>query len=50
MTTGTPVVVVSRVGASTLNDRGKWLAAEKDKRKAAEVDAAWLKDYKEPQK
>ena len=22
-------------GASTLNDRGKWLAAEKDKRKAA---------------
>lgn len=37
-------------GASTLNDRGKWLAAEKDKRKAAEIDAAWLKDYKESQK
>jgi hypothetical protein len=37
-------------GASTMNDRGKWLVAEKDKRKAAEVDGAWLKDYKEPQK
>ncbi len=37
-------------GASTLNDRGKWLVAEKDKRKAAEVDAAWLKEYKEPEK
>ena len=37
-------------GASTLNDRGKWRAAEKDKRKAAEVDAAWLKEYKEPEK
>jgi gluconate kinase len=28
------------------NDRGKWLVAEKDKRKAKEVDPAWLKDYK----
>ncbi|HJS59070.1 MAG TPA: hypothetical protein VKA01_13295 [Vicinamibacteria bacterium] len=37
-------------GASTMNDRGKWLVAEKDKRKAAEIDGAWLKDYKEPQK
>jgi len=27
------------------NDRGKWLVAEKDKRKAKEVDPAWLKDY-----
>ena len=34
-------------GASTLNDRGKWLMAEKDKRKAKEVDVAWLKDYVE---
>ncbi len=32
-------------GAATYNDRGKWLIAEKDKRKAAEVDVAWLKDY-----
>ena len=27
-----------------LNDRGKWLMAEKDKRKA-EIDLSWLKDY-----
>jgi len=27
------------------NDAGKWLVAEKDKRKAAKVDGAWLKDY-----
>jgi hypothetical protein len=28
-----------------LNDRGKWLAAEKVKRNAAKSDAAWLKDF-----
>ena len=33
--------------AFTLNDKGKWLVAEKDKRKAKEVDGAWLKEYKE---
>jgi hypothetical protein len=32
-------------GAMTLNDRGKWLVAEKEKRGAKEVDVAWLKDY-----
>ncbi len=32
-------------GASTLNARGTWLAGEKDKRKAKEVDAEWLKEY-----
>jgi len=32
-------------GAVTYNDRGQWLQAEKDKRKAKEVDVAWLKDY-----
>ena len=32
-------------GAVTYNDRGKWLQSEKDKRKAAEVDVAWLKEY-----
>jgi hypothetical protein len=32
-------------GAVTHNERGKWLLAEKDKRKAKEVDPAWLKDY-----
>jgi hypothetical protein len=31
--------------AHTLNDKGKWLVEEKDKRKAKEVDGAWLKDY-----
>lgn len=34
-------------GAATYNERGKWLRMEKDKRKAKEVDVAWLKDYKE---
>jgi hypothetical protein len=29
----------------TYNDRGKWLMAEKEKRKASEVDVAWLKEY-----
>ena len=33
--------------AHTLNDKGKWLVAEKDKKKAKEVDGAWLKDYQE---
>ena len=37
-------------GAATFNDRGKWLMAEKDKRKAKEVDPAWLKDYVEAKK
>ena len=32
-------------GAVSHNERGKWLIAEKDKRKAKEVDVAWLKDY-----
>lgn len=31
-------------GAVSHNDRGKWLLAEKERRKAAEVDPAWLKD------
>ena len=39
-----------KTGAAAANDRGKWLVAEKDKRKAKEVDGAWLKDYKEPAK
>ncbi len=34
--------------AYTLNERGKWLLAEKDKRKAEKIDGAWVKDYKEP--
>ena len=35
-------------GAVTHNDKGKWLVAEKDRRKAKEVDVAWLKDYVPP--
>jgi mono/diheme cytochrome c family protein len=31
---------------ATENSRGEWLKAEKAKRKAAKIDAAWLKDYK----
>lgn len=31
--------------AEALNDRGKWMIAEKDKRKATEIDPEWLKDY-----
>jgi hypothetical protein len=34
-------------GAAAFNDRGKWLHDEKDKRKAKEIDVAWLKDYVE---
>ena len=34
-------------GAAAGNDRGKWLHEEKEKRKAKEVDPAWLKDYVE---
>jgi hypothetical protein len=34
-------------GAVTNNERGKWLVAEKEKRKAKQVDISWLKDYVE---
>jgi hypothetical protein len=32
-------------GAVTHNERGKWLIAQKEKKGAKEVDAAWLKEY-----
>jgi len=35
-------------GAVTHNDRGKFLIAEKEKRKAKEIDCTWLKEYVEP--
>jgi len=38
---------IPKKGAMTHNDRGKFLTAEKDKKKAKEVDVAWLKDYVE---
>jgi hypothetical protein len=28
-----------------LNERGKWLVAEKDKQKAKEINVEWLTDY-----
>jgi len=28
-----------------LNDRGKWMMTEKDKQKAKDIKADWLKDY-----
>ena len=34
-------------GAVSHNERGQWLIAEKEKRKAKEVDVSWLKDYVE---
>lgn len=37
-------------GAMTLSDKGKWLVAQKDAKKAKAVDGAWLKDYKEEKK
>ncbi|MEP7270748.1 MAG: DinB family protein [Acidobacteriota bacterium] len=33
-------------GGEGWNERGKWLKAEKEKRKAEKVDAGWLADYK----
>ena len=32
------------------NDRGHWLEEQKEKRKAKEIDVAWLKEYVEPKK
>jgi hypothetical protein len=32
-------------GAVTNNERGAFLAAEKEKRKAKEIDFAWLKEF-----
>ena len=36
--------------AHKLNDRGQWMVDQKDKRKAKEVDVAWLKEYVEKEK
>lgn len=33
--------------AHTLNARGQWLVAEKDRQKATEIDVSWLKNYVE---
>jgi hypothetical protein len=36
--------------AHKVNERGQWLIDEKAKRKAKEIDVAWLKEYVEPKK
>jgi len=33
----------------TENHRGEWLVAQKEERKAEEIDVAWLEDYVEPE-
>jgi hypothetical protein len=37
-------------GGEGWNDRGNWLMAEKEKRKADAIDVEWLADYKEGEK
>ena len=37
-------------GKVTNNERGAFLVAQKEAKKAKEVDMAWLKDYVEPKK
>ena len=39
------VATLPKKESHELNDAGKWLVAEKDKRGAKTVDGAWLKDY-----
>ncbi len=39
------VEVLPKKDKHDLNDCGKWLVAEKEKRGAKAVDGAWLKDY-----
>ena len=34
-------------GGEGWNERGQWLIAEKERRKADEIDVEWLADYKE---
>ena len=41
------VAKLPKKDAHEMNDRGKWLIAEKDKQKAKEVDVSWLKNYVE---
>jgi hypothetical protein len=37
-------------GGEGWNERGKWLIAEKERRKADAVDIEWLSEYKEGEK
>jgi len=40
------VATLPKKDAHELNDNGKWLVAEKEKRGAKAVDGAWLKEKK----
>jgi hypothetical protein len=37
-------------GGAGWNERGQWLIAEKERRKAEKIDADWLVDYKPEEK
>lgn len=37
-------------GGAGWNERGQWLIAEKERRKAEKIDADWLLDYKPEEK
>ena len=39
------VAKLPKKGAAGVNDVGKWLVEQKAKKKAKEVDGAWLEDY-----
>ena len=39
------VATLPKKESHDLNDAGKWLVSEKEKKGAAKVDGAWLKDY-----
>jgi hypothetical protein len=40
-----PVPTKDTFKPDDLNERGKWLVAERDKQKAKDVDVDWLKNY-----
>jgi hypothetical protein len=44
--TGCHTAKLPKKDAHELNDNGKWLVAEKEKRGAKKVDGAWLKEKK----
>ena len=41
---------LQKEGGEGWNERGQWLMAEKEKRKADVIDVEWLQEYKEAEK
>lgn len=41
---------LQKEGGEGWNERGKWLMAEKERRKADTIDVEWLTEYKEAEK